>query len=432
MAEESVGGREFPYHDSEGKVHYDGDKGLQEAMKYVNKDCSLSSVVMSVPHLIKALTDVPTPSDKNGMWGSLIPFHSSGATRESLGRQGLGMVRSAGADLVQFMQETMTDYHKGVTNFEAVQNDRFGKGWKCIAGKREGTDVEEGHKIEFANGSAYRNDELGITFYSSLTTYKNLTGKDNLGKVKGHFFTLDKENNAVAHELNVDYNDKVREIGGDTPYKDAAEHYVNVLRENGFLPRFDFNVTKEQFLKMCEDAGVDPNHPKLGWKGGDWSPCDAESYYSLFCDYGMTDPETGKYSPHEPVLHGQKGADAFEKALPENFVEIIGEGVSRYSERKSSEDAMINNAILEYCERSLDAGKMNEKDVNKILKKHGLPTMKEWRNNKNPNPDGPGGGKSTISISEDEADRHRVTIEASRKDGVRFSITDGDYDHIFT
>ena len=95
---------------------------------------SLSSVVFSVPHLIKSLTDVPTPSDKSGMWGSLIPFHSTGATSAHLALQGLGRARANG--IGHPFSEAMHDYNKGVTNFEDVQNDRFGEGWVIVEGMK--------------------------------------------------------------------------------------------------------------------------------------------------------------------------------------------------------------------------------------------------------------------------------------------------------
>lgn len=395
IAEESVGGREFPYIGEDGRTHYDGYKGFEEAKKHVNKDCSLSAVAFSMPHLIKLLTDVPTPSDKSGTFGSLIPFHATGATAYSLRVQGLGSVR--GLLSGSFFKEAFTDYNKGVTNFEDVQNDRFGKGWKCLAGSSAGKDVEDGHKIEFANGTIYRNDELGITLYSSPQTYKSFGGDmDVVSKVKldkkgnvvkskkgeetrtftvsGNIYTLDSEDNKIAHELHIDYNDKFRELGGDYSYKEAADYYLDLLPKLGLRPRFDFDVPAEIYLKMCEDAHVDPNHPKLGWKGGNepWSPAHAESYYSMFCDYGMTDPETGKLSPHRPVLDGQTDADAFEKALPDNYLQVVEDGVRRYTERKDAEDSKINGAIAEFCKRSIAEGKMNAEEIANILAEHGF------------------------------------------------------------
>lgn len=375
FAEESVGGREYEYVGEDGKTHYDGKKGFEEAKKHINKDCSLSSVAFSIPHLIKLLTDVPTPSDKSGTFGSIIPFHASGATTHALRTQGLGVARANGEQGHPFMVEAMTDYDKGVTCFEQVQNDRFGDGWRVLAGKRKGTDVNYGHKIEFANGTIYRNDKLGITYYASVITYEKNGGKKGKYKgVKGPFYTLDSEKEKVAHPLNVDYNDKVRELGGKYAYKEAADFYVDELRKRGFLPRFDFDVPEDLFLKMCSDANVDPNHPKLGWKGegNSWSPCDAESYYSVFCDYGMTDPATGELSQHRPVLDGQTAPDAFEKALPENYIEVIQDGIRRYSNRMAKEDARINEAIVEYCKRSIEAGKMSKQVAEDILDRHGI------------------------------------------------------------
>lgn len=370
-AEESVGGREFPYEGEDGRTHYDGRKGFEEARKYVNKDVSISNVAFSVPHLIKLMTDVPTPSDKSGDYGSIIPFHASSATREQLAVQGLGTAR--GLQPGTFMAEAFSDYDKGVTNFEDVHNDRFGEGWRIVKGKKEGTDVTPGHKIEFANGTIYRNDAMGITMYASEQTYRNAGGKRKFG-ISGAFVTLDSENNKEAHSVNVDYNDKVRELGGDYAYKEAADYYIPLLRKYGLLPRFDFEVPEDKYIEMCEKANVDPKHPKLGWKGegNGWNPCDAESYYSLFCDYGMTDPETGKLAPHRPVLDGQKNADAFRKALPENFLDIIKAGVDRYSERKASEDAMIGDAVREYVKRSIADGKMDAKTAAEILQNHGI------------------------------------------------------------
>ena len=146
-------------------------KGFEEAQKYINENVSLSSVVFSIPHLIKSFTDVPTRSDKRGIWGSLIPFHASGATAASLAMQGLGKVRALGVG--HPFSEAFTDYDKGVTNFEDVQNDRFGEGWVVVSGKKAGNAVEAGHKIEFANGNHYYNKQLGLHLFSSFYIYDN-------------------------------------------------------------------------------------------------------------------------------------------------------------------------------------------------------------------------------------------------------------------
>lgn len=357
MSEESVGGREFPYMGEDGKQHYDGMKGLEEAKKYVNEDVSLSSVIFSVPHLIKALTDVPTPSDKRGQWGSLIPFHNSGATAAQLLKQGLGQCRATDSRH-PFGVEAMEDYHLGVTNFEQVQNDRFGEGWEVVAGKRAGTKVEPGHKIEFANGTHYFNAALGIHLFSAGIVRSN----ERLDEYDAKAATA----HPAFEPFVVDYNNKVREIGGDYAYKSAADFYIEQLHSIGLMPRFEFEVAEETFLQMCREAKVDPLHPKLGYTPGQaWNPILAESYYSLFCDYGMTDPATGKWSPHRPV--GLKDGTF---ALPDNAVEIIADGVRRYSERKAVEDSRTKEAIVEYCRREVELGKMDVAVASKILKKY--------------------------------------------------------------
>ena len=362
-AEESVGGREFEYIGEDGKTHYDGMKGWKEAQKYLNKDVSLSSVVFSIPHLIKALTDVPTAKDPTGMWGSLIPFHATGATATSLKKQGLGQARALG--LGHGFEEAMTDYGKGVTNFEAVQNDRFGEGWKIVDGKKAGTDVEPGHKLEFSSGTHYYNESLGLHLFSSFYIYDNELKKkhyDKNGKVNA-----DKAK-ADGHPYSVDYNDKVREIGTDTAYKDAADFYIQTLREIGLVPRFDFEVPEETFLKMCADAKVDPNHPKLGWKGpgNAWSPVDSDAYYSLFCDYGMIDPKTGKLAPHNPVgVIDENGNRVFR--LPDNAIDIIRDGIERYGARKSREEGRVLDAIEEFAKRTVAEGKLSQEDADAIV-----------------------------------------------------------------
>lgn len=370
-AEESVGGREFPYMGADGKIHYDGMKGREEAMKYINKDVSLSSVAFSVPHLIKLLTDVPTPSDKSGWVGSIIGFHKTSGDAEQLAAQGLGMARAVEAGRNKghlFEDEAMTDYHKGVTNFEQVQYDRFGESWEVVEGKKAGSSVAEGHKIEFSGGTHYYNESKGVHLFNDGyvldSELPNGGGRDAVtNKTKGQYL----------HEFSVDYNDKVRELNSDYGYKEAADFYVNEFRKLGIIPRFEFTVPEEIFLKMCADANVDPHHPKLGWKGegNDWHVTDSESYYSLWCDYGMTDPETGKWSPHRPVgVVNENGEREFR--MPDNAVEIAQEGMNRYTERRDKETSMENDAIIEYCKRSIEAGRMDAAKANEILKSHGI------------------------------------------------------------
>ena len=79
--------------------------------------------------------------------------------------QGLGMARANGVG--HGFNEAFSDYGKGVTNFEAVQNDRFGEGWYIVSGKKAGENVEPGHKLEFANGNHYYNQALGVHLFAS-------------------------------------------------------------------------------------------------------------------------------------------------------------------------------------------------------------------------------------------------------------------------
>ena len=366
-SEESVGSREFPYQGEDGKRHYDGMKGWVEAQKHINKDVSLSSVIFSIPHLLKALTDVPTPSDMRGIWGSLIPFHSSGATTASLAMQGLGMSRANGVG--HGFIEAFSDYGKGVTNFEAVQNDRFGEGWYIVSGKKAGENVEPGHKLEFANGNHYYNQALGVHLFASGYILDSELPEGALAE-NGELNITDQQKKALMHNFTVDYNDKVRELKGPYAYKDAADYYISELPKLGLIPRFDFEVSEEKFLEMCEAANVDPRHPKLGWKGegNSWSPIDSEAYYSLFCDYGMTDPTTGEWAPHMPVGYvNEEGQREFR--LPENAVEIVKEGLDRFSEVRRSESAKIDKAIETFAERSVEKGRISQKNVDKVLGK---------------------------------------------------------------
>ena len=120
----------------------------------------------------------------------------------------------------------------------------------------------------------------------------------------------------------------------------AATYYIEELPKIGLIPRFDFRLTDEQFKQMCADAHVDPHHPKLGWvEGRGWSPIDSDAYYSLFCDYGMIDPKTGKYAPHRPVGYIESdGSRSFR--MPENTAEIIKEGVDQYTRERNREKDM--------------------------------------------------------------------------------------------
>lgn len=366
-SEESVGAREFPYTGEDGKVHYDGMKGWKEAQKYTNKDVSLSSVILSIPHLIKAMTDVPTTFDKSGIWGSLIPFHSSGATSLALFLQGLGRARANGVG--HGFEEAFTRYDEGVTNFEAVQNDRFGKGWIIVEGKEDkvGTAVEEGHKLEFVNGKHYYNSEMGLHLFASMYVFDSELPEGALNE-DGTINLPAKELKKIAHKYEIDYNNKVREIGTPTAYAEAADYYLDLLPKLGLKPRFDFDVPEDVFLQMCEDAKVDPTHPKLGWKGKGhpWNPIHSAAYYSLFCDYGMTDPATGEWAPHNPVGYVNENGER-EFRMPENTVEIVKEGLDRYSGIRRSESAKIDEAINEFAKRSVEKGRISKEAVESVL-----------------------------------------------------------------
>ena len=366
-SEESVGAREFPYIGEDGKKHYDGRKGWEEAQKHINKDVSLSSVILSIPHLIKALTDVPTTFDKSGIWGSLIPFHSSGATSLALFLQGLGRARANGVG--HGFEEAFTRYGEGVTNFEAVQNDRFGAGWVIVEGKKEkvGSEVEEGHKLEFVNGKHYYNRAMGLHLFASTYVFDNELPEGALNE-DGTLNLSAKELKKIGHAYEIDYNNKVREIGTPTAYEEAANYYLEFLPTLGLKPRFDFEVPEEIFLQMCEDANVDPTHPKLGWKGAGnaWNPIHSAAYYSLFCDYGMTDPATGEWAPHNPVGYVNENGER-EFRMPENTVEIVKEGLDRYSEIRRGESVKINDAIKEFARRSVEKGRISQEAVDSVL-----------------------------------------------------------------
>lgn len=362
-SEESVGSREFAYMGEDGRTHFDGMKGWQEAQKYTNENVSLSSVVFSVPHLIKSLTDVPTPSDKSGMWGSLIPFHSTGATSAHLALQGLGRARANG--IGHPFSEAMHDYNKGVTNFEDVQNDRFGEGWVIVEGKKAGTAIKDGHKLEFVNGTHMYNERLGVHLFKDGYIFdKDIKKKDNYGNGKINTKNVKK----YMTKFYVDYNDKVRELGGDYAYKDAADYYLRELPKIGLIPRFSFEVPESIYLEMCKAANVDPKHPKLGWKGegNAWNPIDAESYYSLFCDYGMTDPKTGKWSPHKPIGNVDENGNRVFR-LPDNAVQIVKDAVDKYSARRDKEESRINDVYEEFLKRSVKDGRLSEAEAQNLL-----------------------------------------------------------------
>lgn len=360
-SEESVGAREFPYTGEDGKTHYDGMKGWEEAQKLANKDASLSSVVFSIPHLIKALTDVPTPSNKEGIWGSLIPFHSSGATTTQLAAQGLGIARANGVG--HGFDEAFYDYGKGVTNFEDVQNDRFGDGWVILEGKKAGQEVASEHKIEFANGTHYYNAALGVHLFSNGYVLDSEMSEEDRGNI-----STEDMKTKYRHPFVVDYNDKVREIGTPYAYKEAADYYIGMLPSLGLMPRFSFEVSSDIFLQMCADANVDPRHPKLGWKGegNAWNPIDAESYYSLFCDYGMTDPTTGEWSPHRPVGYINENGER-EFRLPDNTIEIVKSGLDRYTDIRKKEEGMMGDAIKAFADKMVERGRLTEAQVEEIL-----------------------------------------------------------------
>lgn len=376
-SDESAGATEFPIRNEKGIIiGHDGKKGFEEAKKLVGRDCSLSMVAFSMPHFLKLLTDVPTPSNPKGVIGSIIPYHAGGASYEQILHQGLGRAVALSPGLNVFYNEAFTDYKRGVTNFEAVQNDRFEDGWVRANGKKKGTNVPFGTKIEFATATVYRNDKLGLTFYSSPKTYQTFNKASLPFELKsGHFLVKDSEPNVPI--VLEDYNDVARRLGTDDAYKLAADNHIKVLRENGFIPRFDFTVPKDVFVSMCKEAKVDPNDPTLGWKGGDWTPADAESYYSVVCDYGMTDPATGKYSPQRAILEGEKDPDAFVKALPKNFKEIIEKSIRATTEREAREGSMVNDAVREYTKRSIAEGRISLEDGNAILSSNGIEPIKQ-------------------------------------------------------
>ncbi|MBO4821017.1 MAG: hypothetical protein J5548_06080 [Prevotella sp.] len=165
----------------------------------------------------------------------------------------------------------------------------------------------------------------------------------------------------------------MRELNSDYGYKEAADYYVSTLRKIGLIPRFDFTVPEEVFLEMCKAANVDPNHPKIGWKGkgNDWNPVDSDAYYSMWCDYGMTDPATGKWSPHRPVgFINERGEREFR--LPDNVVEIAKEGMERYSSRRDVESSRTNEAVLEYVKRSIADHRMDADKAKEILQRYGI------------------------------------------------------------
>lgn len=427
-SEESVGSREFVYTDKDGKQHFDGQKGFEEALKLCNEDVSLSSVVMSIPHLLKCMTDVPTHKDPKGIWGSLIPFHASGATAAQLFKQGLGMARA-----MKHFEEALTDYDKGVTNFEAVQNDRFGKGWKILEGKKKGTNVQEGHKLEFVNGTHYYNKELGLHLFSSwFVKDSELTQEQKDGlflktKMTDEERKKFKENlkKTVGTPFSIDYNNTVREIGGKHPYKNAADKLSDELRKMNLIPRFEFEVPEYIFLKMCADAKVDPKHPKLGWKGKGhgWSPTDSDAYYSLWCDYGMTDPKTGKYSPHRPVgFINEKGEREFR--LPDNVVEIAKNSVDRYTKLRQKENDMYEDIMREYVTRSVTEKKLTQKQADEFLSnlegpgsKYSLRDDAEQINSDNRQSD-----KFSIRANDELEKKSLVGIHNLTDDNLRYAI----------
>lgn len=365
-SEESVGAREFPYTGEDGKQHYDGLAGLEEAKKLQNRDTSISAVAMSVPHLIKLLCYVPTPEDPSGWVGSIIPFHATGASKTALKQQGLGEARAISPDPEKgrFEDEAFVDYNKGVTNFEQVQNDRFADGWVILEGKKKGTKVNPGHKLEFANGTHYYNQQLGIHLFKNGYAYDSeLPG----GKV------TDAVKRNPPHQLVIDYNDKVREIGTKHAYKDAADFYLNLLPSIGMMPRFEFRLPEDIFLKMCKDADEEPTNPKLGWQGPghDWIPTDSPAYYALWGDFGMTDGKSSEWAQQRAVgVYDENGNRTF--SMPDNAIDIAKKGLELYTERRDSEKERVDGAVADFIETSVRDGRMSQKDADAILGKYNI------------------------------------------------------------
>lgn len=203
----------------------------------------------------------------------------------------------------------------------------------------------------------------------------------------------------------------MRELNSDYGYKEAADYYVSTLREIGLIPRFDFTVPEEVFLEMCKAANVDPNHPKIGWKGkgNDWNPVDSDAYYSMWCDYGMTDPATGKWSPHRPVgFINERGEREFR--LPDNVVEIAKEGMERYSSRRDVESSRTNEAVLEYVKRSIADHRMDADKAKEILQRYGI--------------DMEGEQQPVFSIGEEDKELRDGLVSLMQDAGIEVSLDD--------
>ncbi len=144
--------------------------------------------------------------------------------------------------------------------------------------------------MEFANGTHYYNAERGLHLFNTWYVFDNelseeerailSNGCKSIESAKDRTRFKNKLKKSVGHPFAIDYNEKAKEIGGDYAYKEAADYYVDLLPKLGLIPRFDFNVPEEAFLRMCADAKVDPHHPKIGWmgEGHGWSPMDSDAY----------------------------------------------------------------------------------------------------------------------------------------------------------
>lgn len=71
-------------------------------------------------------------------------------------------------------------------------------------------------------------------------------------------------------------------------------------------------------------------------------------------------------APHNPVGYVNENGER-EFRMPENTVEIVKEGLDRYSEIRRGESVKINDAIKEFARRSVEKGRISQEAVDSVL-----------------------------------------------------------------
>ena len=234
-------------------------------------------------------------------------------------------------------QIVVTDYDKGVTNFEAVQNDRFGEGWVILEGKKAGTAVDPGHKLEFANGTHYYNEERGLHLFPSFYIYDSELKPNHLDK-KGN--VVASRAKADGHPFVVDYNDKVREIGIiDMAFPDihGQERRLSDLKDNVVLLDFTAYSLPDSQQRNIDLRTLYQKYHALGLEIYQVSVDADEHYWKTMCEKL---PWVCVYCAEGP------GADMLQlyqvTQLPSYFLIARGSNLEARGENITDLDAAIN------------------------------------------------------------------------------------------